>query len=126
MYTRDLLEERLTSELTDLARSLAKAASDAHASDVVVLDIRELTVVADLFVIATADNDRMLRAITRDVTEAAKRSGVDPRRTEGAAESGWVLLDFADVVVHVFGKEERQFYRLEEVWAGAQTVLVIQ
>lgn len=126
MYTRDLLEERLTSELTDLARSIAKAASDAHASDVVVLDIRELTVVADLFVIATADNDRMLRAITRDVTETAKRSGVDPRRTEGAAESGWVLLDFADVVVHVFGKEERQFYRLEEVWAGAQTVLVIQ
>lgn len=109
-----------------MARRLAKAASDAHASDVVVLDIHDLTVVADLFVIASADNERMLRAIARDVAEAAKLGGLDARRTEGAAESGWVLLDFADIVVHVFAKDERQFYRLEDVWSEAQTVLVIQ
>lgn len=119
-------EGRLTSELTELARRLAKTASDAHASDVVVLDIHDLTVVADLFVIASADNERMLRAIARDVTEAAKLGDLDLRRTEGAAESGWVLLDFADIVVHVFAKDERQFYRLEDVWSEAQTVLVIQ
>lgn len=128
-YPRNLwfrTEGSLTSELTELARRLAKTASDAHASDVIVLDIHDLTVVADLFVIASADNERMLRAIARDVAEAAKLAGLDARRTEGSAESGWVLLDFADIVVHVFAKDERQFYRLEEVWSEGQTVLVIQ
>lgn len=105
---------------------LAKAASDAHASDVVVLDIHELTIVADLFVICSADNERLLRAISRAIVNAADQIGLDPRRMEGTAEAGWLLLDFADVVVHIFGQEERQFYRLEEVWSEAQTLLVIQ
>lgn len=105
---------------------LAKAASDAHASDVVVLDIHELTIVADLFVICSADNERLLRAISRAIVNAADQVGLDPRRLEGTAEAGWLLLDFADVVVHIFGQEERRFYRLEEVWSEAQTLLVIQ
>jgi len=120
------LEEGQTIEAADLARRLAQAASDARASDVVVLDIHELTIVADLFVICTGDNERLLRAIARDVLEAADKVGVDPRRTEGTAEAGWILIDFADVVVHIFGPAEREFYRLEEVWSEGQTLLVIQ
>ena len=120
------LEEGQTIEAADLARRLAQAASDARASDVVVLDIHELTIVADLFVICTGDNERLLRAIARDVVEAADQVGVDPRRTEGTAEAGWILIDFADVVVHIFGPAEREFYRLEEVWSEGQTLLVIQ
>ena len=120
------LEEGQTIEAADLARRLAQAASDARASDVVVLDIHELTIVADLFVICTGDNERLLRAIARDVLEAADKVGVDPRRTEGTAEAGWILIDFADVVVHIFGPAEREFYRLEEIWSEAQTLLVIQ
>lgn len=120
------LAEGQTVEAADLARRLAQAASDARASDVVVLDIHELTIVADLFVICTGDNERLLRAIARDVVEAADKVGVDPRRTEGTAEAGWILIDFADVVVHIFGPAEREFYRLEEIWSEAQTLLVIQ
>jgi ribosome-associated protein len=120
------LEEGQTIEAADLARRLAEAASDARASDVVVLDIHELTIVADLFVICSGDNERLLRAIARDVLEAADKVGVDPRRTEGTAEAGWILIDFADVVVHIFGPAEREFYRLEEIWSEAQTLLVIQ
>ncbi len=120
------LEEGQTIEAADLARRLAQAASDARASDVVVLDIHELTIVTDLFVICSGDNERLLRAIARDVLEAADKVGVDPRRTEGTAEAGWILIDFADVVVHIFGPAERGFYRLEEVWSEAQTLLVIQ
>ena len=120
------LEEGQTIAAADLARRLAQAASDARASDVVVLDIHELTIVADLFVICTGDNERLLRAIARDVLEAADKVGVDPRRTEGTAEAGWILIDFADVVVHIFGPAEREFYRLEEIWSEAQTLLVIQ
>ncbi len=120
------VEEGQTIEAADLARRLAQAASDARASDVVVLDIHELTIVTDLFVICSGDNERLLRAISRDVLEAADKVGIDPRRTEGSAEAGWILIDFADVVVHIFGRAEREFYRLEEVWSEAQTLLVIQ
>lgn len=113
-------------EPTTLARILAEAASEAKAEDVQVLDIHNLTVIADLFVICSADNERLLRAISRQVLEATDKIDRDPRRVEGTAESGWILLDYGDVVVHIFGEAERQFYRLEEVWAEAQTLLVIQ
>ncbi|HEX8840960.1 MAG TPA: ribosome silencing factor [Sphingomicrobium sp.] len=113
-------------EPANLARLAAEAASEAKATDVVVLDIHDLTVVADLFVICSGDNERQLRAIGRSIVEAAGKAGTDPRRTEGSAEAGWILVDFGDVVAHIFGKDERQFYRLEDVWSEAQTLLVIQ
>jgi ribosome-associated protein len=91
-----------------------------------VLDIHNLTVIADLFVICTADNDRQLRAISRQTQDATDKVDIDPRRIEGTPESGWLLLDYGDVVLHIFGRAERQFYRLEEVWSAAQTLLVIQ
>lgn len=115
-----------TIEPSAFARLLAKAASETHASNVVVLDIQHLTVVADFFVICTGDNERLLRAISRDIAAAADQVEIDPRRREGSAESGWILIDFADVVVHIFGPAERAFYRLEDVWSEAQTLLVIQ
>lgn len=92
----------------------------------VVLDLRELTIIADLFVICTADNERQLRAIGRLIQDATGKLDIDPRRVEGTPESGWMLLDYSDVIVHVFGRDERQFYRLEDVWSAAQTLLVIQ
>ncbi len=91
-----------------------------------VLDIHHLTIIADCFVICTADNERQLRALSRQIQEATDTIGIDPRRIEGVAESGWILLDYSDVIVHIFGRPERQFYRLEEVWPEAQTLLVIQ
>jgi len=109
-----------------LARILAEAASEAKAEDVIVLDLREQTIIADLFVICTADNPRQLRAIGGLIQEAVDKYDIDVRRVEGTPESGWVLLDYSDVIVHVFGRDERQFYRLEDVWSAAQTLLVIQ
>lgn len=91
-----------------------------------VLDIHNLTIIADCFVICTADNERQLRALSRQIQEATDKIGIDPRRIEGMAESGWILLDYSDVIVHIFGRAERQFYRLEEAWPEAQTLLVIQ
>lgn len=109
-----------------LARDLAQASSDAHATDILVLDIAALTTLADFFVIGSADNERMLRAIVRDVAEQATKEGVRLVRQEGTPESGWVLMDFGDVIVHAFGKNEREFYQLDRLWADAPRVLVIQ
>lgn len=110
----------------ELARAVAHIASDAKASDVVVLGIEALTPIADYFVICTADNERQLRAIVRDIEEGAAEQGVRRLRIEGAPESGWVLIDFGAVITHVFGKSERDFYSLDKLWSAAQPVLVIQ
>jgi ribosome-associated protein len=108
------------------ARDLAQIASDAHGSDILVLDIASLTTLADYFVVCTADNVRMLRAITRALTEAGESGTAHLNRVEGTAESGWVLMDFGEVIVHVFGKNEREFYQLDRLWADAPRLLVIQ
>lgn len=108
------------------ARDLAHVASDAHGSDILVLDIASLTTLADYFVLCTADNERMLRAITRALTDVSDAGGIRLNRIEGTPESGWVLMDFGDVIVHVFGKKEREFYQLDRLWADAPRILVIQ
>ncbi len=109
-----------------LARELAVAAEDGLASDILVLDIAALTTLADYFVICTADNERMLNAIIRSVDNRAAQLDATVLRREGGAESGWVLRDFGDVIVHTFGKREREFYQLERLWADAPRILVIQ
>lgn len=76
--------------------------------------------------ICSGDNERQIRAISRLIQEATDKIDIDPRRIEGVAEAGWILLDYSDVIVHIFGTTERQFYRLEEAWSEAQTLLVIQ
>jgi ribosome-associated protein len=108
------------------ARDLAHVISDAHGSDILVLDITPLTALADYFLICTADNERMLRAIVRAIDEFATRNDLRVRRQEGTPDSGWVLLDFGDVIVHVFGRREREFYQLDRLWADAPRLLVIQ
>jgi ribosome-associated protein len=109
-----------------LARAIAHVASDAKAADVVVLGISDLTTIADYFVICTADNERQLRAIQRTIDEELIKQGVAVRRVEGMPDSGWVLMDYADVIVHIFGKEQRAFYSLDQLWSTGQPVLMIQ
>jgi ribosome-associated protein len=91
-----------------------------------VLDIHQLTPWADFFVICSGENERQLRAITREILDTLEEDGLAPRRAEGNELSGWTLLDFGDVVVHIFDVEQRAFYRLEERWAGGTTVLAIE
>ena len=115
-----------TPEAQTQARDLAQIASDAHGSDILVLDIASLTTLADYFVVCTADNVRMLRAITRALADAGESGAARLNRVEGTPESGWVLMDFGDVIVHAFGKTEREFYQLDRLWADAPRLLVIQ
>lgn len=115
---------RKTVSLSKALRA-AEAAESKRAEDIVVLDLRDLTLVTDYFVICTGGSRVQIRAIVDGVHEAmvdhAPRAGARPLR-EGDAEAQWVLLDFGDVVVHVFGPEARAFYRLERLWGNAQVV----
>ena len=85
-----------------------------------------MTPFADFFVICSGENERQLRAITRELLDTLEDDGVKPRRIEGNEISGWALLDFGDVVVHIFDIDQRAFYRLEERWSGAPIVLSIE
>lgn len=113
-------------EPTDIARRIAEVASDTLATNITVLDISHVSSIADVFVICSADNIRQLNALRETVLTELKEDGVVPRRVEGVAEAGWVLLDYGDVVAHLFTEELRAFYQLENVWAEAQKLLVIQ
>ena len=108
-----------TSEARELAVAAAHAAADKKASDVVVLDVSEQLVITDAFVIASASNERLVGAIVDNVEEKLRESGHKPVRREGAREGRWVLLDYVDVVVHVFAPTERAFYDLERLWRDA-------
>jgi ribosome-associated protein len=110
----------------EIAREVAEIAADALATNITVLDLSRISTIADVFVLCSADNVRQLNALHQDVVEGLDKHGVPLRRSEGAAESGWVLLDYGDVVVHLLTEQQRAFYRLEDVWKEAQTLLVIQ
>jgi ribosome-associated protein len=109
-----------------LARAAADIASDKKASDVIVLDVRDVTTIADYFVVCSGNNTRQIQAISEAIDEGLGRQGGNLLHREGDAETGWVLLDFGDVIVHIFAPKEREYYRLERLWNEAKTVVYLQ
>ncbi len=108
-----------TPQLTpdQLADAIAEQAAEKKAADIVVLDLRDVAGYTDLFVIATGNTDRQVKAIHDGIQLGLKQEhGISPRRVEGLGESHWVLMDYLDVVVHVFTPDTREFYRLEQLW----------
>jgi ribosome-associated protein len=104
----------------DTAAAAARAAASKQADDVVVLDVSKLIVITDHFVICTATSTRQIRTVVEEIERVLKQTlGVRPARREGEGDAGWWLLDYIDVVVHVFGPEERAFYDLERLWRDA-------
>jgi ribosome-associated protein len=105
-----------------MACRAARAASAKQAEAVTVLDVRDLITITDYFVIASGTSERQVATIADDVVRALKEAGAGPVRIEGEKGSKWILVDFVDFVVHVFHEEERQFYRLENLWVDAPVV----
>jgi ribosome-associated protein len=106
----------------DLARLAARTAASKQGEAVTVLDVRDLITITDYFVIASGTSDRQVGTIADEVARSLKQQGTNPVRREGEPGTGWILLDFVDFVVHVFRAEERDFYRLENLWADAPVV----
>jgi ribosome-associated protein len=110
-------------EALDLAHKAVEAASEKQANDIVLLDTRDTCGFADYFVICSGEAARQLGAISDSIQQSLKKEGVLPRHIEGTPESGWVLLDYGDVVVHVFSDFERDYYQLDQLWDKACTVV---
>ena len=113
-------------ESLQLATAIAKVLDKKKASDVKVLKVRDLTVLTDYFVIATGRNVQAVRSLAEDVEEKLDAEGTPVRRHEGMNESRWVVLDYADIIVHVFCKDTREFYQLERLWADGEPVDISQ
>jgi ribosome-associated protein len=111
-----------TDQARELALVAAQAAADKLATDVVLLDVSERLVITDVFVSASAPNERQVESIVDEVEERLRRAGTKPVRREGERDGRWVLLDFVDVVVHVQHAEERAFYGLERLWKDCPAI----
>jgi ribosome-associated protein len=103
-----------------------EAAADKQASEIVLLDVRGVCSFADYFVICSGESERQISAIYDEVGHRLKQEGVLPHHHEGTVDSGWLLLDFGDIIVHIFAPFEREYYQLDELWNQATPVLRIQ
>jgi ribosome-associated protein len=106
----------------EVAIRAARAAAEKQATDIVILDVHELIVITDLFVICTAGTQRQVKTVIEEIERSIRELGEKPMRREGETDGGWWLLDYVDVVVHVFGEEERDYYDLERLWSDAPRV----
>ena len=113
-------------DATSVVRDIADVAVDRKASDVTILDIGKATTLADYFLIVTGTSDRQINAVANAIQERMKDLGVHRMAREGLPADGWVLLDYGQIIVHVFGQEQREYYDLERRWSDAPTLLKVQ
>jgi ribosome-associated protein len=106
----------------ELALAAAQAAADKLAQDILLLDVSEQLVITDVFLLASAPNDRQVKAVVDEIEERLRELGAKPIRREGAEEGRWVLLDFGDIVIHVQHEEERIYYALERLWKDCPVI----
>jgi ribosome-associated protein len=111
-------------ETEDAVTIAARAASDKKATDLVVLDLREAASFTEYFLICTGGSSRQVQAVSNAVEEALLKSGKRPLHIEGYSSAEWILLDYGDFIVHVFGPSSRRFYDLERLWRDAPRVEV--
>jgi ribosome-associated protein len=103
----------------DLLKIAVKAADDKRAEDILALNMKGISSIADYFIICHGNSDKQVQAIAKEMKEKAQESGFDVKRIEGFNEARWVLIDLGDVVAHVFHREERSYYNLERLWGDA-------
>lgn len=110
----------------DISREMTKLAiaalEDKKAEDIRIIDITEVSVLADYFIIASGSNTSQIQALTDSVEEKLGRAGYHMKQVEGYDSANWVLMDFGDIIVHIFDKENRLFYNLERIWRDGKAV----
>ena len=109
-----------------MARNVVDVLEEKKGEDIVILDIKELADFCDYFVISSGTSDRMLQALADGVIENMRQHHKLKGRLEGLPQDGWLLIDFGDVIVHLFSPDRRNYYRLEELWSRGKVILRLQ
>jgi len=117
-----LARKKPNKKAKEFAVAAARIAKERHCSDIVVLDLRGLSPATDYFVIATGTSERQMRTVADEVSEAGREQGINRFGRAGYEQGRWILLDFIDVVVHLFDPEYRSFYELDVLWGDAEQV----
>ncbi|SDW89852.1 ribosome silencing factor [Paenibacillus sp. CF384] len=112
----------MTVHSDELLKLVVKAADDKKAQNVIALDLKNISLVADYFVICHGNSDVQVQAITTEIRKQAESRGVRVRGIEGQDTGRWILVDIGDVVVHIFHREEREYYNIERLWSDAKVV----
>ena len=108
----------------EMARIAYDALSDKKGEDIKIIDITGVSVLADYFIIANGNSDSQVNALVDNVEEELHKAGYHLKQREGRANSSWILLDFGDIIVHVFDKDNRLFYDLERIWKDGKNITV--
>lgn len=106
----------------EIVKIAVDALDDKKANDIRVIDIRDISSMGDYFIIADGENKNKIRAMSDNVEEKLKLANVDMRNREGYSNGGWILLDYYDIIVHIFSSEERSFYDLEHIWRDGRII----
>ena len=106
----------------EMVRIACKAIDDKKAIDIKIIDIHEVSVIADYFIITSGNNLNQVQAIVDNVEEQLGRAGYEPKQVEGTRGSNWILMDYGDVIIHVFDEENRLFYDLERIWRDGKVL----
>ena len=112
------------SKSKEMVKAAIEAMKDKKAEDIRVIDISNVSVIADYFVIASGSNTNQVQAMADSVREALGRAGHEPRQVEGYGSANWILMDYNDIIVHIFSDESRTFYDLERIWRDGKEVSV--
>ena len=110
------------SESRNMAKIAVKALEDRKALDIRVIDIEKISTIADYFIIATGTNRNQVQAMADAAEEALGRAGYTPKSVEGYQTANWILLDYRDIIIHVFSKDDRAFYDLERIWRDGKEI----
>ena len=119
-------KETNTLDVNELARAMVEVIADRQGVNTVLLDLRGVSIIADYFIITTGETERQIKAILDAIDERFSKEGIHPLRIEGTPASGWMIMDYGAVVVHVFAPDEREYYQLEHLWREATLVVRIQ
>ncbi len=103
----------------ELTREIARLAEDKKGDNIVSIDLQGISLVADYFILISGNNERQVQAIVKGIKEGLGVQEISPARIEGEKDSRWVLMDYGEVIVHVFHREAREYYQLEKLWADA-------
>ncbi len=109
-------------EIKEAVKMIVNAIEDKKGEEVRVIDISKVSVIGDFFIIASGNNRSQIQAIADDISEKLGRAGLEQKNIEGYQNANWVLIDFGDIVVHLFDQENRSFYDLDRIWRDGDTV----
>lgn len=112
-------------QIKQLALEIGNIIDDKKGEDIRVLELIGLTSLADYFVIASGNSDRQVSAISTHIEDELAKKGIEPKHKEGMREGRWVILDYSDIIVHIFHQEERDYYQLERIWNDAKNLPII-